>query len=392
MKARGLLGDLTGSIADLGIFVPLTAALVLINGLSATSVLVCAGLLVIVSGVVFRIPFPVQPLKALTALAVALELPATTIHAAGLLLGALLLLASAPPLMKVITKIFDITVVRALQVGVGMLLVLAALRLAQDPPALFAATAPSSAVGLVLAIVAAGVIALLAERGHYSAILAGVAAATAFVVWRAGDVGAHLGASLPAFEIPGWPVFVTAFTTLVIPQIPLTIGNAVVATSDVAHTYFGERAIRVSPRLVCLSAGIANVVAAVAGGMPMCHGAGGLTAHYRLGARTVRMNLLLGIAFMLAGLVVANTIVDIFGLLPVWLLAAFLGYAGVRHALLVADRRGAQLAIALIWGSVGALTGNLAFTAAGAAISSHALPRFEDLSRLRPDGAPDPRG
>lgn len=380
MKRDGWVGDLTGAVADLGIFIPLVAALVLVNGMSATGILVVAGLLVIVSGSVFRIPFPVQPLKALTALAVALELPPTTIHAAGLLLGLLLLVASLPPVMRLITKVFDLTVVRALQVGVGLLLVGAAVRLVQTPPDPFAATSPSSAIGLTLAIVAAGAIALAAERGHFGTILACMVVGTAFVVWRAGDVQAGLGSSLPALDIPSWSVFVTAFTTLVIPQIPLTIGNAVVATSDVAETYFGPRAERVTPRSVCLSAGIANVVSAVAGGMPMCHGAGGLTAHYRLGARTVRMNVILGTVFVLAGLLIADAVTDLFGLLPVWLLGAFLGYAGVRHALLVVDRRGSSLVIALIFGALGAATGNLALTAAGAAVCSHTFVRDQSAS------------
>lgn len=380
MKRAGWVGDITGAVADLGIFIPLVAALVLVNGMSATSILVCAGLLVIVAGTVFRIPFPVQPLKALTALAVALELPPTTIHAAGLLLGALLLVASLPPVMAAITKIFDLTVIRALQVGVGLLLVIAAVRLVQSPPDPFAATAPSSVIGLTLAIVAAGAIALAAERGHFGTILGCMVAGTAFVVWRAGDVQADFGSSLPAFDIPSWSVFLTAFTTLVIPQIPLTIGNAVVATSDVAKTYFGAEAERVRPRTVCLSAGIANVVSAVAGGMPMCHGAGGLTAHYRLGARTARMNLILGGIFVSAGLVAADAITDLFALLPVWLLAAFLGYAGVRHAMLVVDRRGLSLVTALVFGALGAITGNLALTAAGAAVCSHVFVRSQSAS------------
>ncbi len=62
---------------------------ILVNGLDAGSVLVCAGLLVIAAGSWFKIPFPVQPLKALTAVAVARELSPDVIHAAGLELGRL---------------------------------------------------------------------------------------------------------------------------------------------------------------------------------------------------------------------------------------------------------------------------------------------------------------
>ena len=69
------LGEATGAVADLGVMVPLATALILVNGLDAGAVLVCAGLLVLATGIVFRIPFPVQPLKALTAVAVALVVP-----------------------------------------------------------------------------------------------------------------------------------------------------------------------------------------------------------------------------------------------------------------------------------------------------------------------------
>jgi sulfate permease, SulP family len=98
----------------------------------------------------------------------------------------------------------------------------------------------------------------------------------------------------------------------------------------------------------------------------MCHGAGGLTAHVRLGARTAAMNVLLGSALAVLGAFFASDILAILGLLPVWGLAAFLGYAGLRHAFLVGDLRGGALTLAVGAGLAGALLGNLAITAAGA--------------------------
>jgi sulfate permease, SulP family len=123
---------------------------------------------------------------------------------------------------------------------------------------------------------------------------------------------------------------------------------------------------------VCLSCGLGNLGAAAIGGMPMCHGAGGLTAHVRLGARTAGMNLLLGSTFVVLGLFFARDVPVILGLLPVWALAAFLVYAGLRHALLVADLRGASLALAVAAGAAGAALGNLAVTAGIALAIDHA--------------------
>jgi MFS superfamily sulfate permease-like transporter len=122
---------------------------------------------------------------------------------------------------------------------------------------------------------------------------------------------------------------------------------------------------------VCLSAGIGNAVSAVLGGMPMCHGAGGLTAHVRLGARSAGMNVLLGSAFVVLGLLFAAQVPVFLGLMPVWVLSAFLAYAGLRHAWLVADLRGAPLAIAVATGVLGAWLGNLAVTAGIALVLEH---------------------
>ncbi|MPZ72710.1 MAG: hypothetical protein GEU74_05675 [Nitriliruptorales bacterium] len=328
MKARARFaigpGEVTGAVADLGILIPLAAALVLVNGLSGGTVLVGAGALVIASGAWSGLPFPVQPLKALTAVAVARQLDADVIMAAGLIIGAVLLVLSLGRTADHISRVFTPTVIRALQLGVGLLLIVAASRLAFDPPAVFDATAP---------------------------------AATSPLRW-----------SLPG--LPGGQAFVTAAFLLVLPQLPLTFGNAVVAVTDVARRTFGDRARAVTPRAVCRSAGIGNIVVSMIGGMPMCHGSSGLTAHYRLGARTAGMSLLLGGALIALGVTFGDQAPAVLGQLPPAVLAALLAYAGVRHAWLVADLRGWRLAVAILAGTAGAATGNLLVTMVVAMIAT----------------------
>jgi SulP family sulfate permease len=369
------LGDAAGAVADLGVLVPLAAALIVVNGLDAGAVFVCAGLLVIGVGTWFRIPFPVQPLKALTAVAVARELAPEVIHAAGLELAAFLLLLSIGHVADAIARIFVKPVVRALQLGVGGLLVVTSARLVLDPPDVFRGT-PASPWPVVLAALAFVGVAFAAHRRRYSvALLLFGAGLAATVLATAPDLSPP-ALRLPDLDLPGWSAFGTAFVLLAVPQLPLTFGNAVVAVNDLSHEYFGEAARRVTASRVCLSAGIGNLAAATLGGMPMCHGAGGLTAHVRLGARTARMNLLLGSAFLLLGLFFAAQIPTILGLLPVWVLAAFLAYAGLRHVWLVADLRGGPLAIALVTGVLGAWLGNLAVTAGLAVALEHGRRRM----------------
>jgi sulfate permease, SulP family len=364
------VGEAAGAIADLGVMVPLATALILVNGLDASSVLVCAGLLVIGAGIAFRIPFPVQPLKALTAVAVAQQLSPDVIHAAGLEIAAFLLLLSFHHVADVVAKVFTKPVVRALQFGVGVLLVIAAVKLVSDPPAVFAGT-PEAPWPWVLMIAAfTGVVFASRTRHYWLAITIVVAGVAATLITAAPDFSGP-SVTLPSLSLPPFASFGTAFLLLVVPQLPLTFGNAVVAVDDLAHRYFGPAAGRVSPSRVCLSAGIGNAVSGVLGGMPMCHGAGGLTAHERLGARTAGMNLLLGVGFIGLGVFFAPQVPQILGLLPVWGLAAFLAFAGLRHAWLISDLRGSELAIALIAGASGAWFGNLAITAAVALVAVH---------------------
>lgn len=366
---RPWLGDATGALADLGVFVPLAAALILVNGLDAGALFVCAGLLVLGAGLAFKIPFPVQPLKALTAVAIARELSPDVIHAAGLELAAFLLVLSIGHVADVVARVFVKPVIRALQLGVGVLLVITAVKLVADPPEVF--SAPPSPWPLILALVAFVGVAVAAHRRSY---------VVALVLFAGGLIATLAGAqpdlsspalSLPSVHLPPASAFGTAFVLLVVPQLPLTFGNAVVAVNDLAHEYFGPATRRVTPSRVCLSAGIGNTLSALLGGMPMCHGAGGLTAHVRLGARTARMNLWLGGVFLALGLFFAAQIPVILGVLPVSVLAAFLAYAGLRHAWLVSDLRGVSLAIALVAGGLGAWYGNLAITAALALVLEH---------------------
>lgn len=378
------LGEATGAVADLGVLVPLAGSLILVNGLDPGAVLIGAGLLTVAAGLVFRVPFPVQPLKALTAVAVAERLSPDVIHAAGLEIGVFLLLLSVGRVAGLLARLFTTPVVRALQLGVGVLLLIAAVRLVADPPAVFLGT-PDPPWPLLLAAASFAAVGLTAGRGRYPVALGLLVVGTA-VTWLA----ARAELSGPSFAVPelGLPpaaAFGSAFVLLLIPQLPLTFGNAVVAVTDVARRSFGRRAARVTPTAVCLSCGLGNVVAGLIGGMPMCHGAGGLTAHVRLGARRAGMNLLLGGTFLVLGLFFAPQVLVFLGLLPAWLLAAFLAYAGLRHALLVADLRGGALALAVTTGLAGAVIGNLAITAGAALLVEHGRLLLPQPSRKGPD-------
>ena len=115
--------------------------------------------------------------------------------------------------------------------------------------------------------------------------------------------GIHLPKPIPY----GWPSvddLLWVLPILVLPQIPMTIGNAIISNTDITQEYFGERAKRATYRSMANSQGLADIASFFFGGIPMCHGAGGLAAHYRFGARTAGSNVIIGGIFVLLALII----------------------------------------------------------------------------------------
>jgi SulP family sulfate permease len=124
---------------------------------------------------------------------------------------------------------------------------------------------------------------------------------------------------------------------LVLPQLPMTIGNAILSNTDLMHEYFGNRARRATYRSISNSQGIAGIVSFIWGGIPMCHGAGGLAANYRFGARTAGANIMIGSIFVLLGILFGQNGIIILNLLPMSILGVLLVFSGVQLALMIRD-------------------------------------------------------
>jgi sulfate permease, SulP family len=332
------------------VLVPIAVTLIVANGLSATAVLLPAGLLYLAAATVYRLPVPVQPLKAFGAIAIAQGLGSDEIAAGALLMGALFLVAGRLGMIDLAARAFPRALVRGVQLTVGLLFLGIAWNLVSDPPGAFAAHAPDPGWGVPLAAAALGA-ALALRRFAVSLVLVGVGAAV-MLARAAGE--ASLGPSelvLPSFDAA---TFATAFTVLVLPQAPLSFANSCLATADAARTYFGERAAAVRPGRLATTFGSANLLAGAIGGMPVCHGAGGLTAHVSFGARTAGAPLAMGVALVALALAAGSGLGALLMAFPLPLLAALLAAAGLLHIGLLRDLRdGRDWVLALVVGAIG---------------------------------------
>jgi MFS superfamily sulfate permease-like transporter len=196
------------------------------------------------------------------------------------------------------------------------------------------------------------VVAFALRRHPVSLVLVGIGAIVMFA--RAGR-DAALGPSSLSFPSLDSATFWSAFTVLVLPQLPLSFANSCLATADAARVYFGEeKAERVRPGRLASTFGTANLFSGAISGMPVCHGAGGMTAHVAFGARTGGAPLALGTALVALALVAGSGLAALLPAFPLPILAALLATAGVLHIALLRDLRGAPAwALAIGVGVVG---------------------------------------
>ena len=342
--------ELAGAVADLGVLVPIAVALIVQNGLSPTAVLLPAALLYLVVAAVYRLPVPVQPLKALGAIAIAKGLGADEVAAAALLLGAVFVVVARLGLIDLAARAFPRAVVRGVQLTVGLLFLKIAVDLVRDPPAAFAAYANEASAGAVVAVLVL-VLALALRQYGVSLAIVGLGAAV-MLARAAGDVEA--GPSAVSFPSLDAATFWTAFAVLVVPQAPLSFANSCVATADAARRYFGERASRVRPGRLATTFGAANLFAGSIGGMPVCHGAGGMTAHAAFGARTAGAPLAIGSTLLVLALALGAGLASLLAAFPLPILAGLLAASGVLHIGLLRDLAAPrEWAVALAVGAVG---------------------------------------
>lgn len=346
--------ELAGSLGDLGTLLPLGLGMIVINGLSAPGLFLAIGVFYVLAGFYYRLPTPVQPMKVIGAYAVATAVDPGQITAAGLLMAAMLLVVGLSGLMDAVRRIIPRGAIRGVQVSTGAVLMAQGVRLAAgtsgfqkaaglaEPHLAVQALGPVP-VGLVLGAVFFALTFALLDSKRFPAgivvVVGGLLAGLALGGWHLLE-GLRPGLYWPElmpFGVPTASDFALALTVMVLPQTPMTLGNAVMANADLAKQYFGEDAQRVTPRALCVSMGLANVGSALLGGMPLCHGAGGLAAHYRFGARTAGSNMLIGAGFIAAALFLGPHAVTLANLMPLSVLGVLLVFAGGQLGLALLD-------------------------------------------------------
>jgi predicted benzoate:H+ symporter BenE len=317
----GFLGELSGSIGDLGTLLPYVLGAISVAGFNPASIFTGFGLFYIFCGWFYKIPMAVQPMKAASAAVLVHRLTPGEVAAAGLIIGSVLLLLGLSGLIDTIARLTPRGVISGIQLGLGLSLSMLGIKMIGKDPLL----------GWSILLL---MLPLLKSRRFPAAIMVILAGIIGNFLLHPGLAlpSISLGIHIPGITLPAAADFNRGFFLAALPQLPLTLANAVLVTTAVSRELYGDRAARVNDRNLCLTMGSANLLAAPLGGYMMCHGSGGVAAHHRFGGRTKYTAYIIGCLLLAIGVLLGSDGAKIFALIPEAALGCLLFYSGLDLA------------------------------------------------------------
>jgi len=333
--------ELAGSFGDIGTDLPLIVGIVLASGLHPGPVFFVFGILQIASGLFYGLPMPMQPLKAMAVLVITQKIAGSILLGAGIAIGAAMLLLTLSGGLALLVKWIPLCVVRGIQCGLG--LSLASLALKNYVPA-------AGAVGYALAAAAFSVMLLLWGNRRVPPGLLVIALGALFAVTnglRAGVILDGIEIVWPTLQLPAWADIWTGFLLLALPQIPLSLSNSVIATERTIRDLFPERAV--SARKIGLTYSLVNLLAPLFGGIPACHGCGGLAGHYAFGARTGGSVVLYGTFYAVVGLFLSKPLDEVLKIFPQPILGVVLFFEALTLLSLIRDQAQSPRDFLIVW-------------------------------------------
>lgn len=334
--------ELAGAFGDIGTDFALVVGMILAAGLDVPSSMVMFGTMQVLTGVLYGLPMPAQPLKAMAVIVITQKLSGNVLYGGGLAIGIVMLVLSLSGAIDWLARAVPKIVVRGIQLGLG--LQLATLALTDYVRA-------DGVAGYTLAGVAFVVtVALLGNRRFPPAlfvILLGVAYAFVFKIHMS-DLIHGVGFTLPHVHVPARHDIWVGFLVLALPQIPLSLGNSILATRQVAQDLFPDQARPLTVRRIGLTYSFMNLINPFFQGIPTCHGSGGMVGHYTFGARSGGSVVLYGSIYLALGLFLSQGFHSAIELFPKPILGVILLFEALNLVLLVRDVVSAKFEFAVV--------------------------------------------
>lgn len=376
--------ELAGSFGDIGTDLPLLVGMIAAAGLHAPGVFVLFGLMQILTGLVYGLPMPVQPLKGMAALVIAGKITGGVLFGAGLVIGCIMFTLAVTGVLDRFARLVPRCVIRGIQFGLGLTLATIALK----------TYVPSQGTaGFIVAGMGFAVLVILAGNrrlpGGLVLILIGAIYALTFRISPTTIID-RFGFGLPTFQAPTAEDMATGFLLLVIPQLPLSLANSVIATKQTVNDLFPDRVLTV--KKIGMTYGVVNLLAPWFGGVPICHGSGGLAGHHAFGGRTGGSVVIYGTVYLIIGLFFGGTLTQVLEVFPLPILGIVLAYEALALMRLIsdqaADRRSMTIALVVALAAYGLPQGYVVGLVIGLLLFY--FPNFLKLIEVPPNSAQVP--
>jgi MFS superfamily sulfate permease-like transporter len=321
--------EVAGAFGDLGTLVPFVVAYIGVLKMDPFGVLLAFGVSMLVCGFVYRTPMPVQPMKAAGAIATTqaaqtLVITPPMVWGAGLATGIIWLLLGVTGTARHVAKVISRPVVLGIILGLGFGFMIEGAKMMSNNWWVGGAALLVTALLLTNRIIPVMFLLLLFGAGY--GLLSDPSLLPALR-----DVS--IGLRVPTFALTDLTVNDLMLGTifLALPQVPLTLGNAVIAITEENNQLFPDRPV--NEKRIATSTGLMNLLSAAVGGVPMCHGAGGMAGHVQFGARTGGALIVLGIVLLLTALFLSGSVATLLRLFPSAILGVILFFTGAQLAL-----------------------------------------------------------
>jgi len=322
--------ELAGAFGDLGTFIPFVAAYITLNKMDPLGILVAFGVFKIIVGLYFRTPMPVQPMKAIGGMAIAHAESITQgmIWGSGIFTAVFWLIMGLTGAVSWLHKITAKPIIRGIMLGLGLSFVLEGIGMMKAQPIL--AGAALAMTFFLLSREKVPAMLILLAFGMVAALVANPS------LWQElTQVSARLRIPEVSIGKVSWQDLLMGSLILGLPQVPLTLGNAIIGTAEENNELFPDRPVKV--KTLAIDHGFMNILSAAIGGIPLCHGAGGMAGHVRFGARTGGALVILGVIVLVLGLFFSDSVATIFKIFPASILGVILFFTGLELASITRD-------------------------------------------------------
>ena len=323
--------EFSGSFGDIGTDLPLIVGMIMVSGIDSASTFIIYGILQIASGLYYGMPMAVQPLKAVATLVIAGNIAGSVIYGGGLAIGIIMLFLTITGLIKKLSTFIPKAVIRGIQMGLGLMLANIALK------NYIVEGSGVMEYGLVIVAFTIALV-LLGNRKYPPALFIiglGILYALFFQIENPTTLFSSVKMEIPNFHIPKWDDIATGFLILALPQIPLSIGNSILASDQLAKDLYPEKKITVSK--IAFTYSLMNIISPFFSGIPVCHGSGGMAGHHSFGARTGGSVLIYGAFFLILGLFFSHSFDQIVKIFPMQILGVILFFEAITLVFLVRD-------------------------------------------------------